>query len=544
MKASEGPPPVVIKGPSYSDGDASHRPDASKERRAWEGGYLQLLATTWMKDEGGAQPGKKYVLDRLPAGYEAWERPRPSDPTHIDRWLYGHPSHKKFDSPNRFLPHFKFLMKHASGDVCMCDLLPSSAAQIVSLYAPAQVPPSAEGGHEPQSLSFTGYRIEPLPSVNSSDKNLSKQHSYVPLHLIRPFCFWKFFLQGVAESEWHVSIHNALTASATVSLVDRQRFQGRWPDAAIHSRGLYVGAECYWIGDTVRLLFKTSSPSTEISAAIDKTSVVVMRIQRIITTFYNLTPEPSNPQLVTGNRCDQITITVQGPVYVSNLSASMSQLRPASAKDLSDPMKTFNTQWYPISPHPNDIHSASFSNIHSRLYEFSACESYFPALPYSALLHLDSTGEATTRARAIAAATDERIVRDGGSHKRWFWAGCRAEGLGLQRVNGVEVGAYDGEREPRVWRQVLGVVDGRSGGGEREEGGHRAIEDEENEEEEKSGEGGGGRRSSTSLGEGRKESGREGGNGEEDDDDDDVIEIEAPEKKRARIEVAVPPVKM
>ncbi|KAL8697244.1 MAG: hypothetical protein Q9224_002409, partial [Gallowayella concinna] len=297
--------------------------------------------------------------------------------------------------------------------------VPSSAGDTVSLYPPSQVSIPANGSHEPDplSLSVTGYRIEPLPSINDSDKNLSKQHSYVPLYLIRPFCFWKSLLQGIPESEWHVSIHNAIIASATVSLIDRQHFTGHWPDASINSRGLYVGAECYWIGDTVRLLTEPPSPAT-----------IVMKIQKIITTFHNLIPEPANPNIVTGNKCDQITITIQGPVYSTlNPTPSLDDNNPVPTKLLSNPMRTFNnTQWYPINNNPNDeIHTASFSTIHSRLYESSALTSYFPALPPPTLLHLDSKGEPIIHARSIAAATDERIVggEDEERGKKWFWAG-------------------------------------------------------------------------------------------------------------------------
>ncbi|KAL8802115.1 MAG: hypothetical protein Q9200_006701 [Gallowayella weberi] len=639
-RASSGPA-VIISGPVYSDGDASHRPDPSKETRAWEEGYLQVLADTWMRDEGRAQPGRIYKLDRLPAGYEAWERPRPSNPKHVDRWLYGHPSHKKFDSPNRFVPHFKYLMKYASGEACKCDLCSygkgkstprtSSAAKRLTRPPPlnrgpvdeegtpdlfcalfsllkhegslsrtieetasldwraekplvdtmakriprqpsfkprngetvlylrplplgielrqdpktqqfvfqdtlnsrsagcprwfagvvTQVPSSAgdtvyplpaNGSHEPDplSLSVTGYRIEPLPSINDTDKNLSKQHSYVPLNLIRPFCFWKPLLQGIPGSEWHVSIQNAIIASATVSLVDRQHFTGLWPDASILSRGIHVGAECYWIGDTVRLLNESPSPSP---------STVVMRIQQIVTTFHNLIPEPANPNVITGNRCDKITVTIKGPVYSNtNLSSSTPPLNPSvPAKTLSDPMQTFNTQWYPIG-HPDKIHSASFSNIHSRLYESSALESYFPSLAPSTLLHLDTKGENITHARSIAAATDERIAARNGNRngKRWFWAGCRAVGLDLASVNGVEVAGYDGERRPKVWREVLGVVDGR----------RDRVEEEDDDEE--------GRKN----GDGSELNGSSGGDGGG-EEDDDVMEIDPPDRKEKEVRVVV-----
>lgn len=50
---------VVVQGPAYSDGDASHRPESGNLTRANEDGYLQTLAEKWMKEEvGAAQPGK------------------------------------------------------------------------------------------------------------------------------------------------------------------------------------------------------------------------------------------------------------------------------------------------------------------------------------------------------------------------------------------------------------------------------------------------------------------------------------------------------
>ncbi|KAL8774085.1 MAG: hypothetical protein Q9209_001193 [Squamulea sp. 1 TL-2023] len=409
--------------------------------------------------------------------------------------------------------------------------VPSTHLNTASLYPPPSKS-AVKANHETEepSLSLSGFRIEPLPSPNSSDKHISKQHTYTPLHFIRPFAFWQLLLMGIPESEWHVSIHNALTASATVSLIDRERLNGCWPNASIYSRGLFVGAECYWIGDTIRLLFEPPAATPKPNDALYKNTLIVMKIHHIITTFHNLHPEPTNHDLVTGNRCDKITITLHGPVYTSNRESSTSHLR-ATATDLSNAMQTHNnTVWWHLS-NPGDIHSASFSNIHSRLYESAALASYFPSLPESALLNLDSEGEAVTHARAIAAGSDKRILEDAG--KRWFWGDCRAEGLDLRSVGGLEVGEYDEEREPGVWREVLGVVDGR-----RERVDWLVVGGKEGRlGEEVSG--------SESESEGEGEGGNEEGNGkdgveEEESDSDDVVEIEAPEKKRKKFEVMVP----
>ncbi|KAL8921092.1 MAG: hypothetical protein Q9172_004185 [Xanthocarpia lactea] len=620
----------------------------------------------------------------------------------VDRWLYGHPDHKKFDSPNRFFPHFKYLMQHGTGDACKCDLctskkrtasprvsttrplaaptnrqtrpppfnrgfvdeegtpdvfcslftllkhegkisraieerasldwraerslvktsakvipkqpafiprhgetvlylhplppgiqlqqdpkthqiylhdtitdrsagspkwlagvvtqVPSTKPETASLYPP---PSTLSGGAnneiEEPSLNLSGFRIEPLPSLNSSDKYLSKQHTYTQLHLIRPFAFWQLLLEGIPQSEWHTSIHNAITASATVSLINREQFNGRWPNASIYSKGLFVGAECYWIGDTVRLLFDKPSAAAAAAASQEATApyknnnpVIVMEIQQIISKFHNLHPEPSNNAIVTGNRCDRISLTLQGPIYTSTRETSTSHL-PVPQNDLSPPMQTYNdTSWWHLT-HPLEIHSVSFSNIHSRLYESDAVASYFPSLPQSVLLdpHV-SNGEAVTRARAIAAATDERTVDlsaedyddDEGAEekqkkkkKEWFWADCRAEGLDLQSVNGLEVGLYDGEREPKLWRQVLGVVDGWK---ERVDRG--VVVGNRREEAGEDSESGSGSGSEVEREEERRDDVEEDKEDEEDsdDDDDDVMEIEAPEKKKARVEVTIP----
>ena len=318
--------------------------------------------------------------------------------------------------------------------------------------------------------------------------------------------------------------------------MDRQRFIGKWPNASIYSSGLFVGAECYWVGDVVRLLSSASShgPTATTSASKgDETPIIIMKIQKMITKFHTLSPEPGNPSIVTGNRCHKITLSFQGPVYTSSHKTSSSHIRVTDTH-LPKAMQSYNTEWFHVSQ-PDDIHSTSFSSIHSRLYEADAISAYLPSFPASHLLHAPTTTTSThnneritkpqdpiTLARTIAAATDERITE---SHspltpsqsKSFLWADSRSEALDLQTVNGLEVGFYDIEREPRVWREVLGVVDGRREGVDvgflgavREEDGGGSDEEEEEEEE------------------------------EEEDESDEIMEIDAPETQNVGIEVKVP----
>ncbi|KAJ9348937.1 hypothetical protein DTO282F9_1349 [Paecilomyces variotii] len=65
--------------------------------------------------------GENYILERLPEGYALFDKPRPSDSTIRDKYLWGHPSGAYFNSPNRFFPHFYWFITGKQGD-CGCDL--------------------------------------------------------------------------------------------------------------------------------------------------------------------------------------------------------------------------------------------------------------------------------------------------------------------------------------------------------------------------------------------------------------------------------------
>ncbi|KAL8709672.1 MAG: hypothetical protein Q9220_005612 [cf. Caloplaca sp. 1 TL-2023] len=558
----------VIGGPDYSDGDASHRPNKPNYNRANQDNYLQKIGTKWMEEE-------------------------------IDKFLYGHPSHKFFNSPYHFYPHFKYLMNHGNGEACVCELCSGSritstarmsapsaskpsrgrpslqkgpvdeegtpdvfsslfsllksegqlsrkieerssmdwraekplvdafAASIpkqhsfiprhgeIVLYLRPLVQPHLQPRQDPNTHSFTiydalkrtdtghaqwlagivtqvpssttplslsnlasstsqtdsdtssfsltGFRIEPLPSPNSQDKNLSKQHTYTPFHLIRPFGFWRSCLHGIPEAEWHVSIHNALALSATVSLTDRHHFKGRWPDAEIYSRGIFVGAEAYWVGDVVRLLpssTSTSRPSTTTSTVNEKkhNDLQIMHIQSIITTFHSLHRSYSSPS---PDSSTHISIRLRGAVYTTD--PSLCAFAPASKPHtLPPPMDTYPAgTLFPLS-HRN-VYSTPFSGVLSRLYPSEALRLWFPFLPASTMQEYLSLGRTDViQGRHIAASTDSRLTGE----KKWYWADCRADALDLGTVQGMEVGKRGEEsREVGVGRRVLGVLDGIGGGG-------------------------------------------------------------------------------
>lgn len=121
---------IVRIRPGCTDGDPLHVPKQGGQYTKVDPPmtYLEKIGQQWMETRGEAQLEVKYILDALPIGYTLWQRPRPSDPTHVDKYLFGHPQHKYFDSPNRFYPHFEHLMENYGSSIgCQCKLCAGSA---------------------------------------------------------------------------------------------------------------------------------------------------------------------------------------------------------------------------------------------------------------------------------------------------------------------------------------------------------------------------------------------------------------------------------
>ncbi|KAL8950396.1 MAG: hypothetical protein Q9222_003576, partial [Ikaeria aurantiellina] len=144
----------VIGGPEYSDGDASHRPNKPNYSRADEDNYLQKIGTKWMQEEvRGIAPGMLTVLAK------------------IDKFLYGHPSHKFFNSPYHFYPHFKYLMNHGNGEACKCELCHGSKTTSKTYVS---APPAAKKSRGRPSLQKVPIDEEGTPDVFSSLFSLLK----------------------------------------------------------------------------------------------------------------------------------------------------------------------------------------------------------------------------------------------------------------------------------------------------------------------------------------------------------------------------------
>jgi hypothetical protein len=120
---------VVVRLRPGSDADPTHVPKQDHYTQINPPTiYLEKIADQWMASQGQARAGVKYVLEGLPAGYTLWQRPRGSNSQHFDKYLYGHPNQKPFDSPNRFYPHFEYIMANGGNSIgCPCTVCSGNA---------------------------------------------------------------------------------------------------------------------------------------------------------------------------------------------------------------------------------------------------------------------------------------------------------------------------------------------------------------------------------------------------------------------------------
>lgn len=304
---------------------------------------------------------------------------------------------------------------------------------------PVQLNDITEETPKKHNVSSSGFRIECYPNPNDKDKSFSKQYVHVPLHQIRPMSFCDDALNGVAIENWHPTIQNVMTAMGSVSCVQRYKIKGNWPNFSMFCGGIYVGAEAVWAGEPLRLM-----PRSQETFVID-----VMVPDAFVVRVHGLESEPDGT--VTGNRAKKIHLLAVGSVFT--VDSESSEGRQVEDTDLPKSMHAYGP-WY----HKSEFYSkyeTGFTYILGRLYEFGAMQKWFPAiLPVEALNH----GMECTRTARVYATTHRND--HSGAHLGWYWGEDRASALDLATFNGIDVGEYNKEREPKKWREVLAVLDG------------------------------------------------------------------------------------
>ncbi|KAL4928537.1 ABC transporter transmembrane region 2-domain-containing protein [Aspergillus undulatus] len=298
-------------------------------------------------------------------------------------------------------------------------------------------------------LNYSGFRVETLPDPNGSDKSYSLHYGYVPLKCIKPFNAFEYFLQGTPREQLHPSIEHAMTVMSSFNLVDKHRFKGVWPNASIYSRGIFIGAEFLTVGDAIRL--KPKGHNAE-AIAQNPPIVDVMLINDI-----RLDLTECDADLKSKHLAEKYDVRISGRVFTTNVERAQTDnngqpVRPLSLHDVLD---VFNTggmsgygEWYEI--HPGSTVDISQDMVLGRCYEPDAMKLLFNTRS----LAYDING--ILSARKYSRQVDERIPEG----KRWFWGDFRTQTLGIDSLNGEDVGHYSETRDVKMWRANLRIVDG------------------------------------------------------------------------------------
>ena len=309
------------------------------------------------------------------------------------------------------------------------------------------------------SLNYCGFRIEWYHGPNANERHVSKRYSYVPMNRIRPMGFWKELTFGMLERNLHFTVRNCLTAMSTFSPIERYRFKGQWPSASVYATGCYLGAESIFAGDIVRL-----SPEGGGYAAD------VLKVTDIVLNFDDLESSADSPPSLSA--CEYITLTFHGYGFTLDRKRSITG-RIIDGIDLPGPMRNYNLPWFYITTASDPI-KVDYTRVIGRLYEGKAMEKWGPKFRSTMI---DMGREGVQQARRYASQKDSRLAGAGNSI---YFSDNRAEALNLDTFNGIDVGARDPNRDPKLWRSVLAVVDGvRDKIGVQASAASRALEDAE-----------------------------------------------------------------
>lgn len=307
------------------------------------------------------------------------------------------------------------------------------------------------------AVNYSGFRVETFPDPNSDDKSSSLQYAYIHIHLLRPFYSWPVWLTNIPERDWHPSIKHAMTVMSSLSLVDKYHFSGEWPDASVDCRGMFLGPEMIIVGDAVRL-----KPAGVTLESLEKSLPAVtdvMVIDRIQFRFISCIDDSQSPLLA-----EKHQVRVRGKVYtVSPVRAYREQgeyAPPPLGRDevINAFQQTSMTEygpWYRAHKLATLV-EVSQDMIIGRCYEPSAMELVFG----KTALNFDLAGMLASRDWSRRA--DNRLP-DG---QHWFWADYRTQALGIDTLNGEDVGRYSDARNCKMWKAILNILDGTASKGD------------------------------------------------------------------------------
>ena len=289
------------------------------------------------------------------------------------------------------------------------------------------------------NVNSSGFRIECYPDPDLVDKSFSKHYKHVPLHHIRPMAFFLDVTKGIPNTAWHPTIYNAMKAMCSVSCIDRYKLKGTWPDFHMYHQGLFFGAEAYWINDPIRLIPHKDHP---------KRITEVLILEKAIVRTCGVKPDADGT--ITGNSADRIELVVQGQVYTTDIKYSKGNIVTTPPTSILHPYGP----WYYIES-SNDKYEIQYQHTIGRLFEYEAMQRYYPNISPSTAL---SAGLGSITFLRNCSSTNGEDNEGSNKKSKIFWGDHRAEALDLTTFNGVDVGIYDFNRDPVLWRRSIEVL--------------------------------------------------------------------------------------
>lgn len=284
------------------------------------------------------------------------------------------------------------------------------------------------------NITYSGFRVEPLPEPGQGDKSRTTRHKYVPLHLLRPFHLWFETLKGIQNQ--HETIRNAINVASTLALVGKYRFKSdRQKGVTVFCKGAYVGSDYIACGDTVRILSEHQQPPAMGFLQVKAIQLRLTHLQTIDDRSGQEKPFESS-------------VVFRGKAFTTDRAKAINTDQPVEAQDLPKVLNTYDQDSFYWLHDPNMQYQVAFNRTGGRVPEANAMRLWIPRFDEAAGSLLEVGVKHLVQARGQSVSFNEH--RRSSPDEQWYWADTRLEALDVRSLNGVDAAPYDSLRDDRL----------------------------------------------------------------------------------------------